>query len=117
MVQRTANCRALPLGGLTLVNLIRHHRLQASLHREFTVRWLLHSTHSLDHSDPRRQGSVSDLTYLISRSQSQSIRSGVISSFPDPAAWHEASRRLLTSSLCLTSTNSPSVMVTTSRLT
>ncbi|KAG2157567.1 acetyl-CoA carboxylase [Suillus clintonianus] len=44
------------------------------------------STPSVTAPDPRRQGSVSDLTYLISRSQSQPIRSGVISSFSDFAA-------------------------------
>ncbi|KAG1786029.1 acetyl-CoA carboxylase [Suillus plorans] len=44
------------------------------------------STPSVTAPDPRRQGSVSDLTYLISRSQSQPIRSGVISSFSDLAA-------------------------------
>lgn len=31
----------------------------------------------------RRAGSVSDLSYLVSRSQSQPVRTGVISSFPD----------------------------------
>ena len=30
----------------------------------------------------RRQGSVSDLTYMISRSQSQPVRTGAIASFP-----------------------------------
>ncbi|KAI5984263.1 acetyl-CoA carboxylase [Pisolithus albus] len=33
--------------------------------------------------DPRRQGSVSDLTYLISRNHSQPVRMGVIASFSD----------------------------------
>ncbi|KAG0694582.1 acetyl-CoA carboxylase [Suillus ampliporus] len=44
------------------------------------------STPSVTAPDPRRQGSVSDLTYLISRSQSQPVRTGVISSFSDVAA-------------------------------
>ncbi|KAH0836414.1 acetyl-CoA carboxylase [Lanmaoa asiatica] len=41
---------------------------------------------SAPRSDPRRQGSVSDLSYLISRSQSQPVRTGVIASFSDLAA-------------------------------
>ncbi|KAI6042033.1 acetyl-CoA carboxylase [Pisolithus marmoratus] len=36
--------------------------------------------------DPRRQGSVSDLTYLISRNHSQPIRMGAIASFSDLSA-------------------------------
>ncbi|KAG1864845.1 acetyl-CoA carboxylase [Suillus subluteus] len=44
------------------------------------------STPSVTAPDPRRQGSVSDLTYLITRSKSQPIRNGVISSFSDLAA-------------------------------
>lgn len=36
--------------------------------------------------DPRRQGSVSDLTYLISRNHSQPVRMGVIASFSNSAA-------------------------------
>ncbi|KAF7965766.1 hypothetical protein HWV62_41984 [Athelia sp. TMB] len=35
---------------------------------------------------PRRQGSVSDLTYLINRSQTQPIRTGALASFPNIAA-------------------------------
>ena len=34
-------------------------------------------------SDPRCQGSISNLTYLISHSHSQPIRTGVITSFSD----------------------------------
>ncbi|KAF8141976.1 acetyl-CoA carboxylase [Boletus edulis] len=44
------------------------------------------ATPSLNSPDPRRQGSVSDLSYLISRNQSQPIRTGVIASFSDSAA-------------------------------
>lgn len=47
---------------------------------------LIEPTHPFCHSDPRRQGSVSDLTYLISRNQSQPVRTGVISSFSNLAA-------------------------------
>ncbi|KAK0238625.1 acetyl CoA carboxylase [Armillaria nabsnona] len=36
--------------------------------------------------EPRRSASVSDLTYLISKSQAQPIRTGAIASFPDFAA-------------------------------
>ncbi|KIK95000.1 hypothetical protein PAXRUDRAFT_413240 [Paxillus rubicundulus Ve08.2h10] len=41
------------------------------------------ATPSVTAPDPRRQGSVSDLTYLINRNQSQPIRTGVIASFSD----------------------------------
>ncbi|KAF9219763.1 hypothetical protein BS17DRAFT_788749 [Gyrodon lividus] len=44
------------------------------------------ATPSVTAPDPRRQGSVSDLTYLISRNQSQPVRTGVIASFSDLAA-------------------------------
>ncbi|KAF8586337.1 hypothetical protein K439DRAFT_1659720 [Ramaria rubella] len=41
------------------------------------------STPQFDRPLPRRQGSVSDLTYLISKHQSQPIRWGAIASFPN----------------------------------
>ncbi|KIJ20620.1 hypothetical protein PAXINDRAFT_165527 [Paxillus involutus ATCC 200175] len=41
------------------------------------------ATPSVTAPDPRRQGSVSDLTYLINRNQSQPVRTGVIASFSD----------------------------------
>ncbi|KAH7926428.1 hypothetical protein BV22DRAFT_1087097 [Leucogyrophana mollusca] len=44
------------------------------------------ATPSVTAPDPRRQGSVSDLTYLINRNQSQPVRTGVIASFSDLAA-------------------------------
>ncbi|KAL4066080.1 acetyl-CoA carboxylase [Scleroderma citrinum] len=44
------------------------------------------ATPKVNAPDPRRQGSVSDLTYLISRSHSQPIRTGVIASFSDLSA-------------------------------
>ncbi|KAG8215027.1 acetyl-CoA carboxylase [Butyriboletus roseoflavus] len=44
------------------------------------------ATPSVTAPDPRRQGSVSDLSYLISRNQSQPIRTGVIASFSDLVA-------------------------------
>lgn len=40
-------------------------------------------THIFFYSDNRRQGSVSDLTYMINRHQSQPVRAGAITSFPN----------------------------------
>ena len=56
--------------------------LLASPLRKFGFPFRHHITNSI-RSDPRRQGSVSDLSYLISRKQSQPIRTGVIASFFD----------------------------------
>ena len=50
----------------------------------FRIKYLI-----LAKSDPRRQGSVSDLSYLISQKQSQPVRTGVIASFSDLAALDE----------------------------
>lgn len=80
-----ANCPVLSLGGSTSVNLTRRHRPQGSPYRKFYSQWLARRL-TLYYSDPRRQGSVSDLTYLIGRNQSQPVRSGVISSFSNLAA-------------------------------
>ncbi|KAF9244091.1 acetyl-CoA carboxylase [Melanogaster broomeanus] len=41
------------------------------------------ATPSVTAVDPRRQGSVSDLTYLLNRNQSQPVRTGVFASFSD----------------------------------
>ncbi|KIJ65157.1 hypothetical protein HYDPIDRAFT_89293 [Hydnomerulius pinastri MD-312] len=52
------------------------------------------ATPSVTAPDPRRQGSVSDLSYLISRNQSQPVRTGVIASFSDLAALSKGFERV-----------------------
>ncbi|EGO20512.1 hypothetical protein SERLADRAFT_452608 [Serpula lacrymans var. lacrymans S7.9] len=61
----------------------------AELPSALTWRFNLGQSHSppatprVTAGDPRRQGSVSDITYLINRNQTQPVRNGVIASFSD----------------------------------
>ncbi len=74
------------LGDSTWDNLIHHLRRPALEESEYETDVLaLQSTHTFFPSSepPRRQASVSDLTYMINTHQKQPLRTGAIASFPN----------------------------------